>query len=113
MRLSPQAKADIRKILVWSEEHFGHEAALRYQELIIQALRDLEADPGRVGVRQRVDLPTGVYSYDLVASRDRVVKSKVTSPRHIVIFRRLAEDMFEVLRILHDSRDLARHLPGR
>jgi toxin ParE1/3/4 len=113
MRLSPQARADISKILVWSEEHFGHDAALRYAELIVQALRDLEADPGRVGVRQRNDLPTGVYSYNLVASRDRVAGSKVTSPRHIVIFRQSAEDMFEILRILHDSRDLARHLPLR
>jgi toxin ParE1/3/4 len=113
LRISPQARADIRRILIWSEEHFGRDAALRYEELMIQALRDLEANPVRAGVRQRPDLPTGMLSYHLVASRNRVAGARVSSPRHLVLFRQSAEGVFEVVRILHDSRDLARHLPGR
>jgi toxin ParE1/3/4 len=111
MRLSPQARADIRKILAWSEEYFGHDAALRYGEFIIQALKDIEIDPMRFGVRHRDELPIGIYSYNLAASRDRVAGAKVTLPRHVVIFRQSAENLFEVVRVLHDSRDLARHLP--
>lgn len=110
-RLSPQAEADLDEILEWSEEQFGHGAALRYAELVIQALRDLGSDPARPSARQRPELPQGVYTYHLASSRVRVqAADRVKTPRHFLLYR-VAVARVEVLRILHDSRDLALHLP--
>jgi len=104
-RLSPQAETDLDQILQWSEEQFGHGAALRYAELVIQALRDLEADPRRPGAKQRPELPQGIYTYHLVSSREHVAVTRVKAPRHFLLYRVIAARV-EVLRILHDSRDL-------
>ena len=108
-RLSPEAEADFTDILDWSEVSFGHGAALRYAELIIQALRDLQADPARPGAKPRPELPQGVFAYHLAGSRERVAGDRVKTPRHFVLFRVVAGGV-EVLRLLHDSRDLARHV---
>lgn len=111
VRLSPQAEADLDEMLEWSEAQFGHGAALRYAELVIQAVRDLGADAERPGTKQRPELPQGVYTYHLASSREHVgVASRVKTPRHFLLYRFTA-DRVEVLRILHDSRDLAQHLP--
>ena len=110
-RLSPQAEVDLDEILERSEEQFGHGAALRYAELVIRALRDLRSDPTRPGVKQRPELPQGIYTYHLASSRERVpAADRVKTPRHFLLYR-VAAARVEVLRILHDSRDLAQHLP--
>ena len=108
--LSPEAEADFEDIVLWSVEKFGADAAVRYTDLIFQALHDIEADPSRPGARHPDGLPSGVYTYHLSTSRDHVAGDRVKTPRHFVIYR-IAAPLVEVLRILHDSRDLARHLP--
>jgi plasmid stabilization system protein ParE len=107
--LAPAARRDIKGILRWSEEKFGKEAALRYEALLVQALRDIEADAARPGVSQRPDLPASVFLYQLAFSRNRVSGEPVKEPRHLLAFRRTASRL-EVLRVLHDRRDLSRHL---
>jgi toxin ParE1/3/4 len=87
---------------------FGVAAAKRYDALIKQALRDIANDPQRPGTKQRPELP-GVYLYHLVASRDRLAGETVKTPRHFVVYR-ITDVLVEVVRVLHDSRDLARHL---
>ena len=91
-------------------EHFGAAAADRYEALIGQALADIREDPFRLGAAKRPDLPDAIYSYHLAASRDRVPGGRVHTPRHFVLYRVLGFRV-EVLRLLHDSRDLARHVP--
>lgn len=108
-RLSPEAEADFLDILEWSTRHFGVAAAKRYADLIIQALHDLEVDAERPGVQQRPELPTGVHTYHLAQSHDRVAGGRVKAPRHFILYR-IEEQRLDVLRILHDSRDLARYL---
>ena len=110
-RLSPEAEADFIDILAWSRQEFGAVAASRYVELILQALTDLEANPVRPGAKQRPELPPGVMTYHLAGSRDRVAGQPVRSPRHFVLYR-IREQTLDVLRFLHDARDLARHLPA-
>jgi toxin ParE1/3/4 len=94
----------------WSAGRFGAAAADRYETLIGQALTDLGEDPLRAGVRQRAELPADIYIYHLAASRERVAGDRVGTPRHMLLYR-VSAARVEVLRILHDSRDLARHLP--
>lgn len=109
--LTDPAALDLAEILAWSAAEFGAAAAQRYKALVAQALIDLREDPERPGARERVDLlPSGLSTYHLALSRDRVVGAKVKSPRHLILYR-IKRPMIEVVRIVHDSRDLERHLP--
>jgi toxin ParE1/3/4 len=40
-RLSEAAQGDVLDILAWTDEQFGEVARLRYESLIVAALRDL------------------------------------------------------------------------
>ncbi len=112
VRIAAPALRDIGDIWVWTVERFGHAAALRYEALIDQAIADLADDPARPAAKGHRDLLPGLWFYHLAHSRahlpgDQVVKS----PRHFVMFRHSAQGVIEILRILHDSRELARHVP--
>ena len=108
--LTEPAARDFLEIMAWSAAQFGDVAADRYEVLIGQALMDLGGDPFRPGARQRDELPTGIFTYHLAASRERVTGDQVKAPRHFVMYR-IAPPLVQVLRLLHDSRDLAQHLP--
>lgn len=110
--LTPQARQDIRDISRWSELQFGKAAAIRYRALLVQAVRDLEADPSRPGVKDRSELASaGAHTYHLSFSRGRAGRPGVKQPRHFLLYRSTAPGFIEIARILHDSCDLARHLP--
>ncbi len=108
--LAAPADRDFIEVMAWSVERFGAAAADRYETLIRRALTDLGEDPFRPGATQRPDLPQGIYTYHLARSRDRVSGDRVKAPRHFLLYRVLSFRI-EILRILHDSRDLERHLP--
>ena len=110
--LAPAARQDVREVLRWSEEKFGRRAAVRYRELLQQALRDIEADPERPGSKERPEIMIeGARTYHLSFSRSRVGGPGVKAPRHYVLYRSREDGVIEVGRILHDGRDLERHLP--
>jgi toxin ParE1/3/4 len=106
----PVFRKDFEDAIRWSEEHFGDEAADRYRVLVRHALRDLVANPLRPGVKARPDLAKDMYVYHLIFSRDSVPDRQVKHPRHLVMFRYKGE-IVEFGRLLHDGRDLVRHLP--
>jgi len=113
VRIAAPAFHDISDIWIWTVERFGHAAALRYEMLIDQAIADLAANPARPAAKERPDLMPGIWVYHLASSRTHVPEDQVVkSPRHFVMFRHLQPGVIEILRILHDSRDLARHLPA-
>ena len=111
--LASAAEADLAGILAWSAEAFGDAARRRYAALIVQAIEDLTVDPARVGVETRPEIAAGVQTYHLAHSRNRVAPAagRVITPRHFVIFRLRSDSAVEIVRVLHDSMDLARHLP--
>jgi toxin ParE1/3/4 len=111
--LAPAARSDIREALMWIQERFGERGAARYRDLLKQALRDVAADPERLGSKERPDLARGVRTYHLFFSRDRARGSLgvVKKPRHFLVYRRRGEAVIDVVRVLHDARDLERHLP--
>jgi toxin ParE1/3/4 len=96
----------------WSSREFGKDAALRYDALLTQVFADIAADPDRLGAQQRPELASGVMVYHLCFSRDRArgPLGAVRHPRHFVIYRR-QDHVIEILRVLHDARELRRHLP--
>jgi toxin ParE1/3/4 len=113
LRLSGRAGRDLVAIGEWSSKKFGEAAALRYQALVGQALRDLQADPIRPGSKEWPELMVrGARTYHLALSRDHVADGRVKEPRHLVIYR-YRNGVVEIGRILHDSRDLKRHLPSQ
>ena len=110
--LAPAARRDVREVLRWSELKFGESAAARYRALIKQAVRDIGADPERPGSNARPEiLIEGARTYHLEFSRSRVSGSRVKEPRHFLLYRRREDGVIEVARILHEGRDLQRHLP--
>jgi len=111
--LTPDARQDIRGISRWSELKFGKEAAVRYRALLLQALRDLEADPARPGSKERPELMIPeARTYHLSFSRNRAGRPGVKKPRHFILYRSTSPGLIEIARVLHDSSDLARHVPA-
>ena len=110
--LSENARRDIVRVLRWSESNFGELAAARYRALLLQALRDIAENPERPGSSPRPEIKPGIRAYHLRSSRDRVAATSdiVRSPRHFLLYRQRAEDIIEVVRVLHDARDLRSHL---
>jgi toxin ParE1/3/4 len=106
------ARRDIAAIVKSSLQEFGEAASLRYSALIRQALLDIAADPERPGSQERPEIMIqGARTYHLEFSRSRVSDSRVKEPRHFLLYRRRDDGVIEVARILHDGRDLQRHLP--
>ena len=110
-RLSDTAQADVIDILAWTQEQFGEAARLRYQSLIVAALRDVATKPDRPGSIDRPELGADVRSWHLRLSRDHVGAGAgiVRRPRHFLIYR-FEPALLVVGRVLHDAMELARHL---
>jgi len=105
VRLAAAAEADFRQILAWTRERFGKAQAFAYADTIALALEALHEGPETIGVKPRGDILKGLSSLH-VARQGR-------KGRHFILFRvtRGAQpEVIEVLRILHDSMDLPRHL---
>ena len=65
--LALAARQDVRDILQWSEQKFGAAAAVRYKELIKQAVRDVAVDPERPGSKARPEIMfEGARTYHLL-----------------------------------------------
>ena len=112
IRLARTARRDSAAILKWSRNEFGEAAALRYAALMAQSLRDIGEDPERSGSKERPEIMIkGARTYHLEFSRSRVLGPGVQTPRHFILYRLREGRVIEVGRILHDARDLARHLP--
>lgn len=103
-RLTAAAERDVLGIVLWTAEHFGFEQARRCRATIFAALRDLDNGPNVTGTRDRAELGRNLRSLH-VARRGR-------RGRHVILFTTVDGARIEIVRILHDSMDLARHLPA-
>ena len=104
VRLAEQAELDVLGITLWTVENFGAQQAQAYAQTLSLALEALHDGPEVLGVTVRDDLGLGVRTLH-VARQGR-------KGRHFVVFRAAPEQTIEVLRLLHGSMDLARHLPS-
>lgn len=108
--IADAARTDLDDILAWTAHAFGAVGRKRYEALIQTALTDLLSDPGRIGVRLRNDIGLGICTYHLSTSRKRTTSAAhVAKPRHLVLFRVHGKNV-QILRLLHDSMDFARHV---
>jgi toxin ParE1/3/4 len=105
VRLTATAEADFEQIVQWTIDQFGERQALVYAETLSLALEALGEGPEVIGAKARDEILKGLFSLH--------VARKGRKGRHFVMFRiaeRGAGHVIEVLRLLHDSMDLPRHL---
>jgi len=107
IRLAAAAEQDFREILRWTVQNFGRGQARAYARTLSGALHDLARGPSIMGARRREDIGLGIHTLH--------VARKGRKGRHLVVFRLApppSEQVIDVLRLLHDSMDLPRHLPA-
>ena len=103
VRLGRQAEQDYLEILQWTTKTFGKGQARIYAETMARAIEALEDGPDVVGARTCDDIQPGIRTLH-IARQGR-------AGRHFVVFRVTGSEI-DVLRLLHDSMDLPRHLPA-
>ncbi len=111
--ISPAADRDIQSILARTHEQFGAQARLRYEALLVRAILDVSDDPQRAGSHTRSEIAPAARTYHLWHSQNRVepASDRVHRPRHFLLYRTVEDGRVEIGRVLHDSMDLAQHLP--
>ena len=102
IRLARWAEHDIADILAWTAREFGPAQADSYAQTLTLALQALLKGPGATGIRPRDDILPGVHVLHVARQRRR--------GRHFVVFRFTEPHDVDVLRVLHDSMDLARQV---
>lgn len=108
--ITPEARAEVRDVLVESRRKFGLVAQSRYRLLIETAYRDLLSYPLRPGVSELAGIPSDIRLYPIRHSRRRTQSAdRVGRARHVIAFR-FDEKRVEILRLLHDSMDLPTRL---
>lgn len=103
VRLAEKAELDLLDALVWTNDQFGALQADEYLETLTLALEALTDGPNIVGSKVRDDIGRGIRTLH-VARLGR-------KGRHLVVFRMADGQTIDVIRLLHDSMDLAKHLP--
>ena len=97
---------DVEDIFDWTQTQFGEAQAFAYLDTLSAALESLADGPDVTGARQRDEIARGLRTLH-VARLGR-------KGRHFILFRIRRDnehDVIDVLRLLHDSMDLARHVP--
>ncbi len=102
VRLASRAEQDFFKIVQWSADNFGQQQAAEYAETLSLAIGALADGPDVLGAKCRSELGDGIMT--LPVSRGG------RKGRHFVVFRVGGETTIDVLRLLHDSMDLVRHV---
>lgn len=102
VRLSRHAEQDYADIARWTAEHFGPRQAEIYAETLSLAIEALKTGPDVPGAKTRVEIEAGILTLH-VARQGR-------KGRHFVVFRVGGDHIIDVLRLLHDSMELKRHV---
>ena len=106
MRIAGAAEADFEAITAWTLDQFGEIQADVYAQTLSLAVEALVAGPAQPGIKARPEIGRGLFTLHVARNGRR--------GRHFVLFRTGADPahrLIDVLRFLHDSMDLARHVP--
>jgi len=102
VRLSEAAEQDFDNIFLWTVEHFSIRQAHTYRDVILDALQALEAGPDILDSRSHTELPKNIKTLHVAGFGKR--------GRHFIIFDASMAGRIRVIRILHDSMDIPRHI---
>ena len=104
VRVGNEAERDFVQILRYTLDTFGERQAANYKALLIEALASLSDGPQVPGSRSREEILAGLRTLH-VGKRGRPA-------RHFIMYRTSDAQTIDVLRILHDAMDIARHVQG-
>jgi toxin ParE1/3/4 len=104
IRLSDAAEVDFAEIVATSAMKFGPKQAETYKDTLTGALAALHAGPDVPGSSSRDEIRPGLRSLHVARNGRR--------GRHFIVYRAAPEQVIEVVRLLYDSMDLARHIPS-
>ena len=105
LRLTRAAEDDYRNILRWTLEQFGEAQARLYAETLTRTIESLAAGPEVAGSRRRNEIAQGLMTLHVARAGRK--------GRHFVLYRvspQKEQPAIDVLRLLHDSMDLVRHV---
>jgi toxin ParE1/3/4 len=103
IRLGEEAEKDFAQILKYTHDTFGARQVAAYRATLIDALAELASGPDALGSVARDEILPNLRKLH-VARRGR-------HGRHFILYRAASGSIIEVIRILHDRMDLARHVP--
>jgi toxin ParE1/3/4 len=103
IRLGAEAEKDFARILGYTQDTFGPRQAEIYQATILEALESLGFGPDVPGSIARDEIRPHLRSLHVARRGHR--------GRHLILYRSGHGRLIEVIRILHDAMDLARHIP--
>jgi len=109
-RLSGPAKADISSILRTSETQHGNDARTRYRGLLTAAMRRIAADPQGLATADRSELLDGLRSLHIRHSRNESHEEPVGDPVHVIFYRAVEPEFFEIVRVLHDRMEPSQYM---
>jgi toxin ParE1/3/4 len=101
--LGSEAEKDFVRILAFTRDTFGLRQETIYETAILAAIAELDSGPDVRGSVSRDDLRPGIRSLHVARQGRR--------GRHVIMYRARRENVIDVIRILHDAMDFARHLP--
>jgi toxin ParE1/3/4 len=111
--IAPAAIKDMEAVLSWTQAEWGELASLRSEALLIRAILDAATNPDLPGSNRRPEIAASARTYHLTHSRNRVATGigRVKRPRHFLLYRTRPDGIVEIGRVLHESMDIAKHLP--
>lgn len=90
-------------ILQWTTDQFGGRQASVYGRTLIDALSALSVDPFVADSHARDEIQQGLRSLHIARHGRR--------GRHLILYRTAGQRTIDILRILHDSMEIGRHVP--
>jgi toxin ParE1/3/4 len=102
--LGSEAENDFVRILTYTRDIFGPRQEAIYETTILAAIAELDSGPEVLGSLARDNLRLGIRSMHVARHGRR--------GRHVIMYRARHESVIDVIRILHDAMDFARHVPA-
>ncbi len=104
VRLGQQAEQDYRDVLRWTEKSFGAAQAQSYAQTISLAVQALAAGPDTLGSKLREEIGPGIRTLHIARNGRK--------GRHFLVYRVGGDRTIDLIRLLHESMDLQRHVPS-
>lgn len=100
--LSPLAEDDLAGLANWTAQTFGARQAEAYVDAVLDAIDELLAGQAPLRSKARDEIAEGLRSLHMAKPGRR--------GRHMLLYRE-ENGVVTIVRILHDSMELRRHLP--
>jgi toxin ParE1/3/4 len=109
-RLARPAPIDLANVLATSAERWGAKGRQRYAAVLVEAMRQVAAEPDGPLTKKRPDLRAGIRSFHVRYATRSPEGAKVRRPVHVLYYRVAQEGVIEIVRLLHERMDPSRHL---